>query len=84
MNGLAKTSGRKRVPVIQILKPKEGMIENPFHQATLRNKTCPCFSGEKVKNCHGRDPYIEEDSCVKLLHSMGQREQMIRERDKNE
>lgn len=31
----------------------EYRYKNPLYSGEYRNKPCPCYSGEKVKKCHG-------------------------------
>jgi hypothetical protein len=65
--------------MIQIKVPYIGFVTNPFYQGHLRNKLCACFSGKKVKRCHGAEPYIEEEELDKLLSSMKEREEAVRQ-----
>ncbi len=45
---------------IQPLKLLPENAWNPLHRGEYRNKKCPCFSGLKVKSCHGKKEYVEK------------------------
>lgn len=50
-------------------------VKNPFFRGDLRNKLCPCMSNKKLKNCHGREEFIDRTLLDKFLTAMYVREQ---------
>ena len=44
------------------------IYKNPFHKSNmLREMMCPCGSGEKVKNCHGKEGKLSLDEYNEVV-----------------
>lgn len=63
---------------IKTVTPAKGYVQNPFYQGSIRNKSCACYSGRKVKKCHGVNPYIKKEDLDKMLEDMSIMEAQIK------
>lgn len=52
-------------------KPDEKLLfRNPMNKGAYRNNPCICGSGKKLKQCHGREPFLSAED-YKQLHILG-------------
>lgn len=52
----------RNIKLWYLLKFTNRIVKNPLLAGSIRNKLCPCMSGKKIKDCHGREEYIDRVS----------------------
>lgn len=65
MRIMAELLGRNRAPaeIMRLLAVQDAQMRQAFAKAR-RNEPCPCGSGRKLKQCHGRNPYAHRGALA--------------------